>query len=226
MAEDPDFESSPEHLYFLSIEEVFIELRGSPLALSPSDWKVARGWHEDGIPLDLVEGVLREVFERRRARGTKSKMTSLRSCRRGVEAAWERQRELHAAATPAVAPALDVGERLDTLAAALPAELPRRDKLETRMRALQGDAATVEAALAELDREILTTAEEAFTGDERAALEADLERVLAKLRRRLGGDQLQSARRDLREKLLRERLGLPVLSLFAPEAAGEPAASE
>jgi len=219
VAEDSDFEASPEHLYFLSIEKVFIELRGSPLALSPSDWKVSRAWHEAGIPFELVEATLREIFERRRARGTERKMTSLRSCRRSVEAAWERQKELHAAATaPSAAPPIDVGKRLEALAAALPAELPGRGEVEARLRALRGDAAAVDEALAELDREILASVEEAFSSAERAALESDLERVLAKLRRRLGADQLQGARRDLREKLLRERLGLPELSLFAPEA--------
>lgn len=219
VAQDSDFEASPEHLYFLSIEKVFIELRGSPLALSPADWKVSRAWHEAGIPFELVEATLREVFERRRARGTERKMTSLRSCRRSVEAAWERQRELRAAAAvPSAAPPIDVGKRLEALAAALPAKLPGRGEVEARLRSLRGEAAAVEEALAELDQEILAAAEDAFTDAEKAALEKDLESVLAKLRRRLGAEQLQGARRDLREKLLRERLGLPELSLFAPEA--------
>lgn len=221
MAEDSDFEASPEHLYFLAIEKVFIELRGSPLALSPSDWKVSRAWHEAGIPFELIDATLRELFERRRARGTERKMTSLRSCRRSVEAAWERHRDLRAEAAPVAAPAIDVRARLSALTAALPAELPGRDEVEARLQALEGDAAEVEEALAELDQEILAKTETAFSDTDRAAFESDLERVLDKLRRRLGADQLQGARRDLRDKLLRDRLGLPELSLFAPEAADE-----
>ena len=33
-----ELESSEAHLYFLAIEKVFLEERGSPLCLSPKDW--------------------------------------------------------------------------------------------------------------------------------------------------------------------------------------------
>ena len=56
-------DSSPEQLYFLAIEKVFVELRGSPLYLSPKDWKIARGWYDGGIPIEWVERTLREIFE-------------------------------------------------------------------------------------------------------------------------------------------------------------------
>jgi hypothetical protein len=221
VASDAAFESSPDHLYFLAIEKVFIALRGSPLALSPTDWQVARGWHEAGMPLDWIEQTLRDIFAKRLARGTESKMTGLKFCRRSVEAAWKRRHQLHAAATVAVASEIDVGARLAALAVALPSALPGRGELERRIRALEGDAETIEGALAGLDREILLRAEETLTPEEQQAIAAEVEAALGKLRHRLGEEQLRGAYSELREKLLRDRLELPLLSLFAPEATGE-----
>ena len=74
-----------DHAYFQAVEEIFVRLRGAPLLLSPKDWHVARRWHREGIPLDLVARVLEEVFAKRKERGTRGKMSSLRYCAPAVE---------------------------------------------------------------------------------------------------------------------------------------------
>src|SRR5262249_60194670 len=86
----------PPHAYFQAIEEIFVELRGAPLLLSPADWQVARRWHREGVPLDLVRGSLEEVFAKRKERGAKGKISSLRCCAPAVAAAWAGLRELAA----------------------------------------------------------------------------------------------------------------------------------
>ena len=209
-AEDSD------HAYFQAIEEVFVALRGAPLLLSPADWQVARRWHREGIPLDLVKQTLAEVFEKRKERGAKGKISSLRYCAPAVEAAWADLRELTAPGHRTEAPAFEVPPRLAALAAALPRSM--KDSFATRITSLAGDPRRVEERLSELDRELLATAESGLDDETRAEVEAAVEKTLAGLRARLPADELERSRERLAHQVLRRRLGLPVLSLFSPEA--------
>lgn len=216
-SDDEGFESSEDQLYFLALEKVFIEERGSPLYLSPKDWQVARKWHEAGIPIEWVERTLRELFAARRAKGTADKVISLGYCRRSVEAAWKRYQKMQAPVVEA-APPIDVAARLESLAGALPEGLRRRDAWCARMRALEGEPEAVEEKLRELDREVFDAATQELDDATRSAVAEALEQALARLAGRLRAADLEGARDELRERILRERLGLPVLSLFAPEA--------
>jgi hypothetical protein len=211
-AEDPD------HAYFQAVEEIFVELRGAPLLLSPADWQVARRWHRDGVPLDLVRRTLAEVFARRRERGAKGRISSLRYCAPAVEAAWAEVRELMAPGRRSDAPALEVPPRLAALAASLPAGFPQRETFAGRISALGGDPQEVEERLSALDREMLDTAAQGLDGEARAEIEAAVEKTLTALGARLAGEELESSRDRLGRQALRRRLGLPVLSLFSPEA--------
>ena len=204
-----------DHAYFEAIEEIFVHLRGAPLLLSPADWQVARRWHRDGIPLDLVRRALEEVFAKRKERGAKGKISSLRYCAPAVEAAWEDLRELTAPGERTAAPVLDVAARLEALAAALP---PGNEELAGRLVALEGDAPAVEERLAALDREALAAAAAGLAGEDKREIEAAVEKALAALRGRLPAEELERSRERLTHQVLRQRLGLPVLSLFSPEA--------
>jgi hypothetical protein len=207
-AEDSD------HAYFQAIEEIFVELRGAPLLLSPADWQVARRWHREGIPLDLVRSTLEEVFAKRQERGARGKISSLRYCAPAVEAAWAELRELTAPARRAEAPAFEVAPRL----AALAASLPGREALAAQVAHLSGDPQEVEERLAALDREMLDQAWDGLDGEARSAVEAAVEKTLASLAGRLPAGELASSRERLVRQTLRRKLGLPVLSLFSPEA--------
>ncbi len=207
-AEDSD------HAYFQAIEEIFVELRGAPLLLSPADWQVARRWHREGVPLDLVRSTLEEVFARRKERGAKGKISSLRYCAPAVEAAWADLRELTAPARRAEAPAFEVAPRLQALAASLPG----REELAARVTGLSGDPQEVEERLAALDRQMLDQAWDGLDGETRSEVEAAVEKTLAALAGRLPAAELASSRERLVRQTLRRKLGLPVLSLFSPEA--------
>ena len=199
-----------DHAYFQAVEEIFVRLRGAPLLLSPADWQVASRWHREGVPLDLVERVLEEVFAKRKERGTKGRINSLRYCAPAVEAAWADLRELTAPGERAEADPLDIAARLRSLASAVP------DAFKERVLALHGDAPAVEAALSALDREMLAGA--ALTPELREEVDAAVEKTLAALKGRLPADELERSRERLTHQVLRQRLGLPVLSLFSPEA--------
>jgi hypothetical protein len=207
-AEDSD------HAYFQAVEEIFVELRGSPLLLSPADWQVARRWHQEGVPLELVRSTLGEVFARRKERGAKGKISSLRYCAPAVEAAWADLRELTAPGHRVAAPAFEIAPRLAALAAALPGQ----EALASRIASLTGDPQEIEAHLSHLDREMLDRAWEGLDGETRSEIEAAVEKTLASLAGRLPAGELESSRERLARQILRRRLALPVLSLFSPEA--------
>jgi hypothetical protein len=210
-----DLEDS-DHAYFQAVEEIFVALRGAPLLLSPADWQVARRWHREGVPLDLVRSTLEEVFAKRKERGAKGRISSLRYCAPAVEAAWADLRELTAPARRAEAPAFEVAPRL----AALAASLPDRETLAARITSLSGDPQEVEEHLSILDRQMLDQAWEGLDGEARSAVEAAVEKTLASLAGRLPAGELASSRERLVRQTLRRKLGLPVLSLFSPEAQG------
>lgn len=212
-----------DHAYFQAIEEIFVQLRGAPLLLSPADWQVARRWHREGVPLELVRRALEEVFAKRRERGTKGRISSLRYCAPAVEAAWHELRELTAPGERVEAPALDLSSRLTALAAALPPEVPDRDGLAGRIRALAslgGGAPAVEESLAALDLELLEVAGTALDAVARAEVDGAVAATLASLGSRLPAAELDRSRERLTRQILRQRLRLPVLSLFSPEAEG------
>src|SRR4051794_11936364 len=213
-------EPDPDHAYFQAVEEIFVELRGAPLLLSPADWQVARRWHQEGVPLDLVRRTLEEGFTKRKEGGAKGKISSLRYCAPAGEAAWADLKDLTAPGQRAVAPVSEVAPRLAALAAALPRSLAGREGLAARLSRLSGDPQDVEERLAALDREMLDAEESGLDAEERKEIAAAVEKTLALLSGRLPAEEIEASRERLSRQTLRRRLGLPVLSLFSPEAEG------
>jgi len=214
-----------DHLYFQAIEATFLRLRGSPLLLSPKDWRTAQEWHRQGIPLDLVERALEELFAERREREADRKVSSLRYCAPRVRAAWAALRELTAPGArgpEAGAARIELEPRLRALAGSLPAELPSRDALAERIAALASltDPRAVEERLAALEDETVDGLLAALRPRERKALESQVDRTLATLAGRLPAEETDRTRDRLLRQRLRRRAGLPPLSLFAPEAEG------
>ncbi len=203
-----------EHAYFRAIEERFIQLRGAPLLLSPADYQVAKGWWAAGIPLGVIYGALEEVFARRAERGVASPVQSLRYCASAVEAAWQRVAKLERAGRREAPAPLDVGARLDALAATVPDSLDGAERLRAEIRALAGSAEEVETALAEVDSRLLAAAASALDAGARAELESRVDRSLELLGERLTAAERAAARGRVFEQVLRRELGLPVLSLF------------
>lgn len=211
--------TSPEQEYFRQIEDTFIRLRGSPFLLSPSDWRLAQGWYEALIPVEVVCRALETLFEDRAERGTAGKVQSLRYCAAAVETAWRERRELGAAHAGGEAQAMDVEARLARLAQALPTSLPGRDGWAERVLAVGGVAKAAEEDLARLDREMIDASVAGLDAGVRQELEDSVESSLAVLRDRLAPDVLDEDRLRLLRERARRYAGLPLLSLFSPDAA-------
>jgi hypothetical protein len=211
-----------ERSYFEAIEEEFIRLRGAPLLLSPADWRLADRWRQKGVPLHLVLESIRRVFERRAERQAASpelkqrNVSSLRYCRPAVEKAWAEYRELGAAPPLRREPsAIDVPARLGALASALPATLAEVELWRSRLMEVGGTAPEVEARLAELDLELVAGAFGSLAPADREAVLASADEALRRTAGRVDEARLPELRQRLVRRLVRERLGLPLLSLFA-----------
>ena len=219
--EDPEEGSAEDQAYFREIEERFLAQRGRATLLSAEDWRAARDWRRLGIPLATVTRVMEELFARQRERRSRRGISSLRYFRAAVEAAWEEQLELGAGAwrrPTDSGPGLEA--RLAALEAALPPALPGREALAARLSELRGSLEEVETALGALDRELITELRRRLEGPELAAVRARVERALGGALAALPQEQVSAARRRLEEQAIRERFGVPLLSLFSPAALG------
>jgi hypothetical protein len=223
-------DSAADQAYFQAIEETFVALRGAAILLGPADYQVAAAWRRAGVPLDFVCRVLAELFARRESRGgRRRRVNSLRYFAPGVEEAWQEVQVMTGPGRRREAPPLDVGRRLAALARALPADLADRADWAERVvgTAAPGQPADlVERRLAELDTALLEAASARLAAGSLEELAAEAERAATALAARLPREEVDRARERLRRRLLRLRLGVPVLSLFSPEAAaGEGAAA-
>lgn len=225
--------------YFQRIESCFLLHRGSPLLLSPSDYRVARRWHDEGVPLDLVLRTLDEYFERRRERAEQTvgeevpKIWGLRQVRPAVDAAWKRLRALTAPGdrqAPETVEAIDVPARVASLKAALDGALATalsgapavRERLLSRLDALAGESEPrrVEEGLGAVEDGVLDALLGALGAEEREELEGQVERALAPLAGRMTRDEAEATRERLLRQRVRRRAGMPTLSLFAEAAEG------
>jgi hypothetical protein len=213
-----DDNSASDHAYFRAIEEVFIRLRGAPLLLSPTDWQIARDWHRAGIPLELVCTTLEELFRQRAEAGKRGSVRSLKYCQSAVKQSWLARQELAAPAARGDQVEMDIETRLLNLAAALPGSLPERDRLYRQIRELEGGVQDVEHELSLLDRQVMEALRSGITPEATAKIERGVEEVLARLETRLPADERPAVRERLFDQAVRRRAGLPVLSLFSPEA--------
>ncbi len=214
--------------YFGTLEDEFIRLRGSPLLLGPADWRLADAWRQQGVPLWLVVETIRDVFARRAERQQASpdvplrRVGSLRYCRRAVERAWAEHRELGGADDQARRPAsvaIDVRARLEALADSLPESLVDRGDWQRRLldlHAAAGAAPEVEERLVQLDGELLERCLGSLPAAEQEEVERDAAGAVGRQAHRVDPERRRELQKRMVRRLVRQRLGVPLLSLFAP----------
>lgn len=221
-----------EASYGTRVEEAFIAERGTPFLLSPKDWRLICAWRESGIPSGTVIRAVREAFERKRARGDLSKISSLSYCANAVEVLWEMERRglvgAHGGRTETPTDGPDAAPRLASLAEAL--ETAGESALaETDPTIVRDALGAARAALAELDpasglesleeslkgvqKTLVKRLEKALGDAERAALERSVEEEAGDLSA-LSKEARGRIQRALRARALRRRFGLPALTLL------------
>ena len=213
--------TAEDQAYFRALEEHLLDLRGKTTLLAPADWQAAVEWRRRGIPLDLVRSVMSELAAKRRARGSKRGVASLRYFRAAVEAAWEEQLELGAGGVaPRFDPGPPVAARLAALAAAIPksSDSVELEAVRAELALLSGEMEEIEAALVALDQRLLAAAAAALSAERRARIDARVEAALRAVAAGLPAEESETLRERLRAQALREEARLPHLSLFAPAA--------
>jgi hypothetical protein len=212
-----------ELAYYRAIEDLFATLRGVPHLLSPKDFQLMRTWWRDDVPLEAVATGVTEVFARRRERGDAEPVVSLSYCRHAVRSHARRLAEMRVGELHEERPEMraelteslrrltqTLSETADgarkerpTVAAVVErfvpqvekaAALPLRD-LEEHLFALE--SALLGACLGALDEKTRTDIEGRARAEVAAATPEAEERAF----------------RALRDRLLRDLLGLPRLEL-------------
>ncbi len=220
-----------EAAYGTRVEDAFLAERGTPFLLSAKDWQLVKGWRERGIPSDTVIRAVRETFEKRRARGSVGKISSIAYCAGAVEASWELERRgLVGKGEGArdVAPGEGVAPRLSRLAAAV-ARASEHPAPEVEPAAWAGALEKAHGAVAALDgaagfdavEQQLAAAEEALLkGLARALLPAGREALAARSAEALGdlstlgSEARRRVTKAVERRELRRLLALPPLTLF------------
>ena len=202
--------------YFRLIEDEFLRLRGAVGLLSSADWTIADSWRVAGVPAELVLATLADVWRKRQERGgSLRRISSLKYFSPAVFAAWEEVRLLQGPRSEQAPRPIDVPERLNRLATALPDAYPGVEAWRARVRALVGDARMVEESLTALDRELLAQARRALRQADSDAVASTVEGRLRPLAGRLSVDQRAESMERLMAAAVRRHFELPILSLFA-----------
>ena len=221
-----------EASYGTRVEEAFIAERGTPFLLSPKDWRLVCSWREAGIPADTVIRAVRGAFEKKRARGDASRISSLAYCSNAVEVAWQMERRgLAGAHGPGPAPEaepFDAAPRLTALAAALRAAaggVSTADGASPAGKALREAASSVaalepssgleplEEALGRLERALVKKLEKTLGEPERDALSREVEEEAGDVSA-LGREAQRRVLSALRSRAVRRRFDLPPLTLL------------
>ncbi len=214
--------------YFTEIEEHFQRQRGTSLfLLSPLDWALIEMWKDAGIPVEAVLRGIDAAFVKWRARKNKiQQVNSLAYCSQAVleEAKRMAQNIPSAPATEVEAPfsaseleaylkqnaayirqtgrvSLDeTAAALERLAAQAAELLPQLEELEQRLTAMED--------------KLLATARAEQTEEDLFQARKELDSYLRPYRGKMTADQLTMLEKQFLDRHLREKLGVPRLSLF------------
>lgn len=237
--------------FFQGVEAHFIQRRGQPLLLSPSDVGRVAEWHAAGIPLATVIAGIDIYFDRLTRRGrAPRRAATLMFVEDDVLDAWAGARNRRmgqpgagaaaqagsgAASAQALATRAEQARLLELLGESEKALADRgaaethvatalrkaREKLATKTEFFEPERAghddqKAEDHLRRLERSVMTAAREALAESttELASLEAAVDAELVGKRERMSETTLQRVMAQLLDKKLRQRFGIPRLSLF------------
>src|SRR5262245_27310250 len=218
-------ETEADRGFYEGAEAAFIRRRGTPFLLSPKDFALLKEWRALGVPLEAVERGIDDAFSRREERGAVGRINSLSYCRDAVLSAWERRAEMSVgrgsalrSAEPDRSVALTaLRDRLFKAAAkesALAEPLEAAVRAVTRLAASPKSPAEIESSLARIDKKLASALFEALPDGERQTIETEVASLLERAGGRMDPSAAQKTARALTRRAVRERLGLPRLTLL------------
>jgi len=214
-----------DRVYYEAAEAAFIQRRGTPFLLSPSDFALLREWRALGVPLEAVEAGIDEAFTRREERKAVGRVNSLSYCRDAVLLAWERRAETsRGKGASGGAGEIDAKAALEGLARKLEESRARHPDLAgplasalaalARLQASARTAEEIEGSLARLDRKLAKELYGALPEQERSELDREVAAQLSAAAARMDPATLEKTTKALTRRGVREKLELPRLSLL------------
>ena len=228
--------------YFTEIEDAFVRRRGKHLFLSPMDWALMENWKQQEIPLHLVLRAIERAFDSFEARPRKRSVKSLLYCQEEVEAQFAEWLESRVGAndsSTAEVQADDSSKHFSTTAInthlhdrrktlqQLQKTVSNAEFSETLGRAIDRltelevevanknavDARRLEDSLSGLDR-MLSDALLSNEHEEVKALTEEIKAQLKPYRKQMEKAAYEQTLNNLLLKRLRDKFGIPRLSLF------------
>jgi hypothetical protein len=230
--------------YFSEIEDTFVRRRGKHLMLSPIDWALIESWKEREVPLHVALRGIEHAFDSYEAKKHKRTVKTLLYCQEEVEAQYAewlesrvgKQDEREAEGEDDLKspfPREVVLKYLDESLAQLTQLFEQRravadDLTEASARAatllteIKNDYATVtvpnarklEDSLTGLERLLSDALRSSLSREEMANLESEIAAQLKPYRRNMEKEVYERTLDNLLLKRLREKFGVPRLSLF------------
>lgn len=225
--------------YFTEIEDAFVRRRGKHLFLSPMDWALMESWKQQEIPLHLVLRAIERAFDSFEARPRKRSVKSLLYCQEEVEAQFAEWLELRVGSNE---PAEATEDNAHFSAAAIQQHLQQKKNQLLQLSASTIGkvefAETVSRAadrLIEIEQDLSSGSglhskrlEDSLTGIERmlndallrhypsevVSIRAEVKVELKPYRAQMEKLVYEQTLNNLLLKRLRERIGVPRLSLF------------
>ena len=229
--------------YFSEIEDTFVRRRGKHLMLSSIDWALIESWKERGVPLHVALRGIEHAFDSHDARKQKRTVKTLLYCEEEVEAQYAEWLESRVGSHDEVKETEDdqkspfprnvvlnyLDQSLGELARLYDSRLSIDDELtdalaraETLLAEIKDDYGSANAPSARKLEESLTGIERLLTDALRAivsateveAMRSEIDAQLKPYRRQMDKEVYEHTVENLFLKRLRERFGVPRLSLF------------
>lgn len=230
MAEEPETVSQqPETWnyfnYFTEVEEHFQRARGTGLfLLSPLDWTLVENWKNAGVPLEAVLRGIDAAFDNWRSRKVRSQnVNSVAYCSQAVQKEAEAIAKGHAATRPHVKAPFELEELRAFLLAnaeSLKACAQFSDVsaalllLEREIDVHYSDLEQLEQRLTVLEEKLSAIIRAEVPDEELFAMRREMEAAMRPYKGKMTVDQISMLERSYLDRRVREKAGIPRLSLF------------
>lgn len=214
--------------YFTEIEDYFVRKRGKNLLVSPLDWSLIELWKDTGVPLHVVLRGIDRSFESA-ARRQRNPPRTLFYCHPAVMEAFDELSEAALGESEGQGRPAAPADRtaLIEFMEALLAQLRRHDHSAVRQCAplvedlLAEVRARDELRPSRVDRDLTSLAgrlakrlEAELPAGERRELDRQVASALKPYRKRLSEEMFEKLRESHRQRLVRERFGLPEMTIL------------
>lgn len=214
--------------YFTEVEEHFQRQRGTSLfLLSPLDWALIEMWKDAGIPVESVLRGIDAAFAKWRSRKSRiQQVNSLAYCAQAVLEEAKRMAQNVPSTPAAEAEAPFSASELEaylkhnaeairqTGRASLEETAAVLERLAAQAPELLAQLEELEQRLAAMEDKVLALARSEQTEEDLFEARKELDSYLRPYRGKMTADQLTMLEKQFLDRRLREKIGVPRLSLF------------